>query len=79
MNWESKTKQYARIVFGVLMVEDIVVILLMVLLSTIDEETLLILSLDLCLGMVVLATQVGSVSFSVITRAKKTVTESHDR
>src|SRR5690606_31149884 len=30
-----KTKQYARIVFGVLVVEDIVVILLMVLLSTI--------------------------------------------
>src|SRR5687767_10877173 len=29
-----KTKQYARIVFGVLIVEDIVVILLMVLLST---------------------------------------------
>jgi CPA2 family monovalent cation:H+ antiporter-2 len=98
-----KTKQYARIVFGVLVVEDIVVILLMVLLSTIavtqqfeggeilftvlklifflalwfaagifllptllrkaksllDEEALLILSLGLCLGMVVLATQVG--------------------
>ena len=98
-----KTKQYARIVFGVLIVEDIVVILLMVLLSTLavtrqfeggdmlytvlkllfflaiwfiagifllptflrkakklmDEETLLILSLGLCLGMVVLATQVG--------------------
>ncbi|HYF70704.1 MAG TPA: cation:proton antiporter [Ohtaekwangia sp.] len=98
-----KTKQYARIVFGVLVVEDIVVILLMVLLSTIavtkefegteiiltivklvfflalwfiagifllptllkkakallDDETLLILSLGLCLGMVVLATQVG--------------------
>lgn len=30
-----KTKQFARIVFGVLIVEDIVVILLMVLLSTI--------------------------------------------
>src|SRR5690606_30890731 len=30
-----KTRQYARIVFGVLVVEDIVVILLMVLLSTI--------------------------------------------
>src|SRR6188768_773037 len=89
-----KTKQYARIVFGVLVVEDIVVILLMVLLSTIavtkqfegkeilftiiklvfflalwfimgifllptllrrarsliDEETLLILSIGLCLG-----------------------------
>ncbi len=98
-----KTKQFARIVFGVLVVEDIVVILLMVLLSTLavtrqfegaeimytilkllfflilwfiagifllptvlkkikkllDEETLLILSLGLCLGMVVLATQVG--------------------
>jgi CPA2 family monovalent cation:H+ antiporter-2 len=98
-----KTKQYARIVFGVLVVEDIVVILLMVLLSTIavtqqfeggeilftvlklvfflalwfaagifllptllkkakalmDEEALLILSLGLCLGMVVLATEVG--------------------
>ena len=98
-----KTKQYARIVFGVLVVEDIVVILLMVLLSTVavtkqfegeemlftvakllfflllwfiagifllpsflryaksllDEETLLILSIGLCLGMVVVATQVG--------------------
>lgn len=98
-----KTKQYARIVFGVLVVEDIVVILLMVLLSTmavtrafegtemlftvfrllfflvlwfiagifllptflskakklLDEETLLILAIGLCLGMVVLATQVG--------------------
>ncbi|PWT70611.1 MAG: sodium:proton antiporter [Bacteroidetes bacterium] len=98
-----KTKQFARVVFGVLIVEDIVVILLMVLLSTIavtehfegreiiftvlkllfflilwfisgifllptlfkkaksflDEETLLILSLGLCLGMVVLATEVG--------------------
>ena len=98
-----KTKQYARIVFGVLVVEDIVVILLMVLLSTIavtqqfegseiiftvlklmfflalwfiggifllptllrrtrgllDNETLLILTLGLCLGMVVVATQVG--------------------
>jgi CPA2 family monovalent cation:H+ antiporter-2 len=98
-----KTKQYARIVFGVLVVEDIVIILLMVLLSTIavtqqfeggeivytilkllfflalwfiggifllptllkraksflDDETLLILALGLCLGMVVLATQVG--------------------
>lgn len=98
-----KTKQYARIVFGVLVVEDIVVILLMVLLSTVavtkqfegaemlftiakllfflllwfiagifllptflkkakpllDEETLLILSLALCLGMVVVATQAG--------------------
>src|SRR5690606_37842996 len=90
-------------VFGVLVVEDIVVILLMVLLSTmavsqqfegfellktvlkllfflaiwfitgifllptflkkaknlLDEETLLILSIGLCLGMVLLATQVG--------------------
>ena len=98
-----KTKQYARVVFGVLVVEDIVVILLMVLLSTVavsnqfegsemlftvgrllfflllwfiagifllpsllrkakdllDEETLLILSIGLCLGMVVIATQVG--------------------
>ncbi|MFT3901737.1 MAG: cation:proton antiporter [Niabella sp.] len=98
-----KTKQFARIVFGVLIVEDIVVILLMVLLSTIavtrqfegseilftvfkllfflalwfiigifllpsflkrakkllDEETLLILSIGLCLGMVFIATQVG--------------------
>lgn len=98
-----KTKRYAGIVFGVLVVEDIVVILLMVLLSTIavtqqfeggeivytifkllfflalwfiagifllptflrraksllDEEALLILSIGLCLGMVVLATQVG--------------------
>ncbi|HEU5145207.1 MAG TPA: cation:proton antiporter [Chryseosolibacter sp.] len=98
-----KTKQYASIVFGVLIVEDIVVILLMVLLSTIavtqqfegteiiftilklvfflalwfaagifllptllrksrellDHETLLILSVGLCLGMVVVATQVG--------------------
>src|SRR5688572_20133635 len=98
-----KMKQYARIVFGVLIVEDIVVILLMVLFSTIsvtkqfagteiiftilklvlflalwfiagifilptllkraksllDSETLLILTLGLCLGMVVLATAVG--------------------
>ncbi|QEC53888.1 transporter (CPA2 family) [Anseongella ginsenosidimutans] len=98
-----KTKQFARIVFGVLVVEDIVVILLMVLLSTmavsqqfegsemlftvlkllfflavwfisgifllptllkkarklLDEETLLITAIGLCLGMVVLATQVG--------------------
>jgi len=98
-----KTKRYAGIVFGVLVVEDIVVILLMVLLSTVavtqqfegsemlftvgkllfflilwfiagifllptflkrvknmlDEETLLILSIGLCLGMVVIATQVG--------------------
>lgn len=98
-----KTKQFAKIVFGVLVVEDIVVILLMVLLSTVavgqqfqgsellmtvikllfflalwfltgifllptllkkaqkllDDETLLILSIGLCLGMVILATQVG--------------------
>lgn len=98
-----KTKHYARIVFGVLVVEDIVVILLMVLLSTVavtnqfegtemlftvgkllfflvlwfiagifllpsflrlakdllDEETLLVLSIALCLGMVVVATAVG--------------------
>ncbi|TWP24066.1 sodium:proton antiporter [Apibacter muscae] len=98
-----KRKNYARIVFGVLIVEDIVVILLMVLLSTmavtqqfngpdmfmeflklifflslwfifgifliptllrktkkiLDEETLLILSIGLCLGMVVLATNIG--------------------
>ncbi|MBX3239713.1 MAG: cation:proton antiporter [Chitinophagaceae bacterium] len=98
-----KRQQFARIVFGVLIVEDIVVILLMVLLSTmavsqqfdgtemlasllkllffltvwfiagifllptflrrakklLDEETLLILSIGLCLGMVVLATQIG--------------------
>ena len=98
-----KTKKFAGIVFGVLIVEDIVVILLMVLLSTMaitrqfqglemlftvlkllfflalwfiagifllptflkkarklfDDETLLILSLGLCLGMVVLATAVG--------------------
>ena len=98
-----KTKKFAGIVFGVLIVEDIVVILLMVLLSTMavtrqfqgsemlftvlkllfflalwfiagifllpsflkkakklfDGETLLILSLGLCLGMVVLATEVG--------------------
>ena len=98
-----KTKQYARIVFGVLVVEDIVVILLMVMLSTVavtkefeggemlftlaklifflvlwfiagifllptflrrarkllDDETLLVLSIGLCLGMVVVATQAG--------------------
>ena len=98
-----KSKQYTKIVIGVLVVEDIVVILLMVLLSTIsvtqqfqgseilftvlkllfflalwfitgifllptflkkskkllDEEGLLILSIALCLGMVVLATQIG--------------------
>jgi CPA2 family monovalent cation:H+ antiporter-2 len=98
-----KTRQYAGVVFGVLIVEDIVVILLMVLLSTmavskefeglellftvtkllfflalwflagifllptflkrakrlLDDETLLILSVGLCLGMVVVATQAG--------------------
>ena len=98
-----KTKQYVRVVFGVLVVEDIVVILLMVLLSTmavskefqgmellftvtkllfflalwflagifllptflkkakklLDDEALLILSIGLCLGMVVVATQAG--------------------
>lgn len=98
-----KTKQYVRIVFGVLVVEDIVVILLMVLLSTmavskefegtellftvtkllfflalwflagifllptflkkakklLDDEAMLVLSIGLCLGMVVVATQVG--------------------
>ena len=98
-----KTQQYVRVVFGVLIVQDIVVVLLMVLLSTVavsrqfqgsemfstlaklifflilwfitgifllpsllrwakkllDEETLLILSLGLCLGMVVVATQAG--------------------
>lgn len=98
-----KSQQFAGIVFGVLIVEDLVAILLLVLLSTLavsrqfagpemlfsvlklvfflslwfiagifliptflkkarrllSEETLLILSLGLCLGMVVLATQVG--------------------
>lgn len=98
-----KTKQYAKVVFGILVVEDIIVILLMVLLSTIavtrhfegdqilftvlklgffmvlwfligiyllptffkkmrrwlDEETTLLLAIGLCLGMVVIATQVG--------------------
>jgi CPA2 family monovalent cation:H+ antiporter-2 len=98
-----KTRNFARIVFGVLVVEDIVVILLMVLLSTmsvsqqfegveliktvarllfflalwfitgifllptflraakkyLDEDTLLILAIGLCLGMVVLAVGVG--------------------
>jgi CPA2 family monovalent cation:H+ antiporter-2 len=98
-----KTQQFAGIVFGVLIVEDIVVILLMVLLSTIavtqqfegseilftiskllfflvlwflagifllptlfksarkllDDETLLVLALGLCLAMVVVATEVG--------------------
>lgn len=98
-----KTMHYVSIVFGVLVVQDIVVILLMVLLSSVaisqqfeggemlftvaklifflilwflagifllptllkgtkkwlDEETLLILSIGLCLGMVVVATQAG--------------------
>jgi len=98
-----KTQQFARIVFGVLIVEDIVVILLLVLLPTLaisqkfeggqltftvlklffflalwfltgifllptflkrvkklmDDETMLVLSIGLCLGMVVLATQAG--------------------
>lgn len=98
-----KTKQFARVVFGVLIVEDIVVILLLVLLPAIsvtqqfegsellgtllkllfflllwfllgifllptflkkaakllDRETLLLLSIGLCLIMVVVATQVG--------------------
>lgn len=98
-----KTMHYVSAVFGVLVVQDIVVIVLMVLLSSvavsqqfegaemlftvgkllfflvlwfiagifliptllrkikklIDEETLLILSIGLCLGMVVVATQAG--------------------
>ncbi len=98
-----KMKQFTHVVFGVLIVEDIVVILLMVLLSALaltneiegsqmittiirlgfylvlwfiigvllltafmkkvkpllNDETLLILSLGLCLGMVVVATKVG--------------------
>ncbi len=98
-----KTKQFAQVVFGILIVEDIVVILLMVLLSTIaitnqfegaemlyivakllfflllwfiagifllptflkkaksllDDETLLILAIGLCLGMVIVARQAG--------------------
>ncbi|CAL1519786.1 cation:proton antiporter [Chitinophaga sp. MM2321] len=98
-----KQKPFTKIVFGVLVIEDIVVILLMVLLSTmavskqfegtemlftitklmfflavwflagifllptflkkmekyLNNETLLILSIALCLGMVILATQVG--------------------
>jgi CPA2 family monovalent cation:H+ antiporter-2 len=98
-----KTEQYARVVVGVLIVEDLVVIMLMVLLSTVavtkeiqgaevlfsilklmlflvlwfiggifliptllrkakkmlNDETLLILSIGLCLGMVVLATEIG--------------------
>lgn len=98
-----KTKQFAQVVFGILVVEDIVVILLMVLLSTLaitnqfegtemlfivakllfflllwfiagifllptflrkaksllDDETLLILAIGLCLGMVIVARQSG--------------------
>lgn len=98
-----KSQQFAKIVFGVLIVEDLVAILLLVLLSTLavsrqfagsemlfsvlkllfflslwfisgifilptflrkarkllNEEMLLIISLALCLGMVVLATQAG--------------------
>ncbi|MBF0598266.1 cation:proton antiporter [Faecalibacter rhinopitheci] len=98
-----KRKKFANVVFGILIVEDIVVILLMVMLSTmavsqqfngtemfsslvklgfflavwflggifvipsflrsikkyLDEETLLILSLGLCLGMVYIADSVG--------------------
>ena len=98
-----KTKQFARVVFGVLIVEDIVVILLLVLLPAIsvsqqfqgaellgtllkllfflllwfllgifllptflkraskllDHETLLLVSLGLCLIMVIVATEVG--------------------
>ena len=98
-----KSKQFAKVVFGVLVVEDIIVILLMVLLSTVavaqnfqgleiiltvlklgfflvlwfllgiyllpafirktkewmDDETVLTLSIGLCFGMVLLATQVG--------------------
>ena len=98
-----KTKQYAQVVFGILVVEDIVVILLMVLLSTLaltnqfegvemiftvakllfflllwfiagifliptflkkaksllDDETLLILAIGLCLGMVIIASKSG--------------------
>jgi CPA2 family monovalent cation:H+ antiporter-2 len=98
-----KSKQFAKVVFGVLVVEDLIVILLMVLLSTVavtqqfqgmeilltilklafflvlwflvgiyllpafikktkkwmDGETMLILSIGLCFGMVLLATQVG--------------------
>lgn len=98
-----KARQYAKMVFGVLIVEDLVVILLMVLLPMIsvskevegsqlllvllkllfflsvwymggiflipsilktakkllDDETLLIIALGLCLGMVVIGTKVG--------------------
>lgn len=98
-----KAKQFARVVFGVLIVQDILVIMLMVILSTVavtrkfegsemlftvgklifflgiwfitgifllptllkrakkilNDETLLVLSVGLCLGMVVLAVQAG--------------------
>lgn len=98
-----KSRQFANVVFGVLIIEDIVVIMLMVLLSTVavtrqfegeemiftigkllffpaiwfltgifliptllratkkilDDETLLVLSVGLCLGMVVFAVSVG--------------------
>jgi CPA2 family monovalent cation:H+ antiporter-2 len=98
-----KTRNFARTVIGILIIEDIVVVLLMVLLSTIaitkqveggellftvlklgfflilwfimgisliptllkrakkmlDEEVLLILSIGLCLGMAILATNIG--------------------
>ncbi len=98
-----KTRQFASVVFGALIIEDIVVIMLMVLLSTIavtrdfqgvemvgilgkllffpviwflggifliptlikrntkflDDETLLVLAVGLCLGMVVFAVYVG--------------------
>jgi len=98
-----KTRRFANIVFGILIIEDIVVIMLMVLLSTVavtrqfegeemlftvgkllffpaiwffpgifliptllkttkkilDDETLLVLSVGLCLGMVVFAVSVG--------------------
>ncbi|RAJ87944.1 CPA2 family monovalent cation:H+ antiporter-2 [Chitinophaga dinghuensis] len=98
-----KKKSFTKIVFGVLVIEDIVVILMMVLLSTmavskqfegvdmiltvlkllfflalwflagifllptflkkmekyINEETLLVISIALCFGMVILATKVG--------------------
>jgi len=100
---QVKTKQFARTVFGVLIVEDIVVILILVLLPTIaisqqfqgtellltvlklvfflfvwflagiflvptllkaarkliNNETLLIIAIGMCMGMVVLATRVG--------------------
>lgn len=100
---QLKTKRFAQIIVGILIIEDIVVILLMVMLSTIaitrqfegsemlftvvkllfflglwfltgifliptflrrardllNEETLLVLSVGLCLGMVVLAVSAG--------------------